>query len=342
MTKKKIIITISIVAVALITAGSLLAISRGGGFAEEQETEVKQSIKTKSETLKYDTDAPDVSGNSSKEKTTEEEVAASESEPVIKNITVDNLKAVSVSVSCIKVTWDAEDKREYQVQVNTEALYPENITVVPKEKGMCYITGLRENSEYNIIVEPVLMNGENESDCNPCLATVVAKTEQADIVQEYEVVDGNTACFAGEKASGLNASPSLEAITDTIVDPITATGIRRNAYGDYCCAMGIWYGAVGDRFLVELENGIQFTVAICDSKGEADDMDGDGMPDGLFHWFGGEGNGKCVIEFIYDDENLPADVGITGNWGEKNWNGLNLSSNIQSLKKIGFGKQINY
>lgn len=35
--------------------------------------------------------------------------------------------------------------------------------------------------------------------------------------------------------------------------------------------MGVWYGYCGDRFLIELENGTQFTTKICDSKGYADD-----------------------------------------------------------------------
>lgn len=47
-------------------------------------------------------------------------------------------------------------------------------------------------------------------------------------------------------------------LSDT-VDTITNTGIRRDEYGDYCCAMGVWYGYCHDRFLIELENGTQFT-----------------------------------------------------------------------------------
>lgn len=100
--------------------------------------------------------------------------------------------------------------------------------------------------------------------------------------------------------------------------------------------MGVWYGYCNDRFLVELENGIQFTTRICDSKGWADDADGDEVPDGRFHWFGGTGNGKCIIEFIYDDSNLPSCVACSGSWGYYNWNGLNLGSNIKSIQKINY------
>ena len=130
--------------------------------------------------------------------------------------------------------------------------------------------------------------------------------------------------------------PSSNAIYGSFVDNITGTGIRRKANGDYCCAMGLFYGVVGDRFLIELDNGIQFTTQICDSKGWADDSDDDEIPDGLFHWFGGEGNGKCIIEFIYDDYNIPPIVAFYGSWGIGNWNGLNLCSNISSIKKINY------
>ena len=47
--------------------------------------------------------------------------------------------------------------------------------------------------------------------------------------------------------------------------------------------MGVWYGYCGDRFLIELENGTQFTTKICDSKGYADDGEG------KYHNFGGSG-----------------------------------------------------
>lgn len=120
------------------------------------------------------------------------------------------------------------------------------------------------------------------------------------------------------------------------MDAITDTGIMRDEYGDYCCAMGVWYGYCGDRFLVENQAGQQFTVKICDSKGYADDGEG------RYHWYGGEGNGKCIIEFIYDDNYLPSCVAFSGSWGFYNWNGLDLSSNIKSIKKINYGEPVEY
>ena len=107
-----------------------------------------------------------------------------------------------------------------------------------------------------------------------------------------------------------------------------------NEIWHYCCAMGVWYGYCHDRFLIELENGTQFTTKICDSKGFADDGEG------KYHNFGG--SGKCIVEFIYDDYNLPSCVAFSGSWGYYNWNGLDLGANIKSIKKINYGDPVEY
>ena len=98
----------------------------------------------------------------------------------------------------------------------------------------------------------------------------------------------------------------------------------------------LWYGYCQDRFLIETDSGQQFTVKICDSKGYADDGEG------RYHWYGGEGNGKCIIEFIYDDDYLPPCVAFSGSWGFYNWNGLDLGANIKSIKKINYGDPVEY
>ena len=41
--------------------------------------------------------------------------------------------------------------------------------------------------------------------------------------------------------------------------------------------------------------------------------------------------GKCIVEFIYDDYNLPSCVAYSGSWGYYNWNGLDLTANIKSI-----------
>lgn len=94
-----------------------------------------------------------------------------------------------------------------------------------------------------------------------------AKTEQVEVIENFPYEDGWTNCFAYENAAGLTRNPSWSAIRGCIPDPITDTGIMRDEYGDYCVAMGTKYGYCNDRFLITLENGIQFTVKICDSKG---------------------------------------------------------------------------
>ena len=285
----------------------------------EAEKKKNNKVNTKKNTKDSDTDT-----NTKNEKYTD--------------IYTKDIKANAESVSSIKVTWSAEKDREYEVEVFTKAPYLENIFFVFKEKGTCYLTGLRENSEYEITVTPILTEKEEKDtskEYNVHSAKITTNTLSAgEVIQEYEHEDGWTNCFAGERASGLTAMPSSGAIYGSKVDQITGTGIRRFENGDYCCAMGEWYGECGDRFLVELENGIQFTTRICDSKGWADDADGDGTPDGRFHWFGGTGNGKCVIEFIWDDGNLPADVAYSGSWGYWNWNGLDLGANIKSIQKL--------
>lgn len=235
----------------------------------------------------------------------------------------------AVSVSCLKVEWEADKNHSYSVLATTEAPYQENIHYVFSRDNICYLTGLRENSDYHITLIPIANEGENII-CVPF--ELDAKTQSVEVIQEFEHEEGWTSCFAGERASGLTLMPSSGAIYDSFTDNVTGTGIRRKSNGDYCCAMGLFYGVVSDRFLIELENGIQFTVQICDSKGWADDADGE--PDGKFHWFGGEGNGKCIIEFIYD--NLPYSVSFYGSWGIANWNGLNLCSNVSSIKKINY------
>lgn len=244
-----------------------------------------------------------------------------------------NPNLTAVSVSCLKLEWELDEKHSYSVSAASEAPYTENIRYVFSENNVCYITGLRENSSYHITLTPVANEGENII-CVPF--ELDGQTQAVDVIEEFEREEGWTSCFTGERASGLTAMPSSGAIYGSFADNITGTGIRRKDNGDYCCAMGLFYGTVGDRFLIELDNGIQFTVQICDSKGWADDTDGDGITDGKFHWFGGEGNGKNIIEFIYDDYSLPYSVAFYGSWGIANWNGLDLCSDIASIKKINY------
>ncbi len=255
-----------------------------------------------------------------------------QTEKAVPTVGVRNLQTSTVSVSCIIVEWDADKNRDYEIYCEGAdgAEYTENIYIEVKSNSLCYLTGLRENSAYNVKITPILKDGEKAKIKS---AQAKCKTEQVEVIWDFPYEDGWTNCFAYESSAGLTANPSWGAIQNCSVDKVTNTGIMRDEYGDYCCAMGTFYGYCGDRFLVELENGTQFTVKICDSKGGADDGEG------RYHNFGS--GGKCVIEFIHDPNSLPGCVSFTGNYGSYNWSGLNFD-NIRSVKKINYGKKIEY
>lgn len=241
---------------------------------------------------------------------------------------VSDLQVSPVSVSCLKVTWTAEQNRDYTVTctiLDSDIVYVDNMCFVFKSNSLCYITGLREGTSYSIDVIPIAKEGETSEMQSTC---AYAKTEQVEVIENFPYEDGWTNCFAYENAAGLTRNPSWSAIRGCIPDPITDTGIMRDEYGDYCVAMGTKYGYCNDRFLITLENGIQFTVKICDSKGD--------VP---YHHFGG--TGKCVIEFIHGNGQLPNCVAFTGNYGCFSWNGLDFD-NIRSIQKINYGNPISY
>ena len=264
------------------------------------------------------------------------EFSGTPAEPEPVELTADNLNVSTISVSCLKVTWDSEPDRDYYVSCTAhddDYTYADNMYFEFKSNELCYITGLREGTEYTVTVEPVLSEEEQDGYTIKS-ASADGKTETVEVIYEFPYEDGWTGCFAGERASGLKAQPASGAIYGSIVDPITDTGIRRDEYGDYCAALGLFYGLDGDRYCIELENGTQFTVKQCDSKGWADDGEG------KYHNFGG--NGKCIVEFIYDDYKLPSCVAFSGSWGYYNWNGLDLRANIKSIKKINYGDPVEY
>lgn len=261
---------------------------------------------------------------------------AAPEQPEITEITADNLVVSTISVSCLKVTWADKPDRDYTISCtphDENYAYSDNIYFHFKDEGLCYITGLREGNEYIVTVKPVPKDDEKD-DFTIKSATAEGRTETVEVIQEYPFEDGWTGAFAGERASGLRAMLASGAIAGSIIDPITDTGIRRDEYGDYCAALGLFYGLDNDRYLVTLQNGTQFTVKQCDSKGWADDGEG------KYHNFGN--GGKCIVEFIYDDYNLPSCVAYSGSWGYYNWNGLDLGANIESIKKINYGEKIEY
>ena len=241
-------------------------------------------------------------------------------------LTVENLKASTISVSSVKVEWNMEEDIDYQISctpIDGDFDYIDNITFDFPSNSKCYITGLREGTTYQIEVVPISKNGE------ATISSIVnVETESVDVIEEFWYEDGWTNCFAFESASGLTLNPSWGAIQGCSVDVVTDTGIMRDQYGDYCVAMGTAYGYCNDRFLIELENGVQFTVKICDSKG-----------DRVYHPFGD--GGKCIVEFIHDPNSLPRCVSLSGNYGDFSWDGL-IFDDIMSIKKINYGEKIEY
>lgn len=253
--------------------------------------------------------------------------------PVLEGeVTVQNIQVSTISVSCLKLTWNADAGRDYYVYVETDAGYAENMAFCFKGNSVCYITGLRENAEYSITITPQMMQCESEQGSLAQMIEsepVIGKTETVEVVWTYPKEDGWTNCFTFENAKGLTANPSYSAIYGAEPDVVTNTGIMRDEYGDYCVAMGTWYGYCWDRFLVTLENGVQFTVKICDSKG-----------DRRYHTYAGVG--KSVIEFIHADGYLPEEAHFTGNYGYFDWSGLNLTANIECIQMINYGDPISY
>lgn len=240
-----------------------------------------------------------------------------------------NLTASTISVSSVKITWRTIKNHQYYVSCTCaeyeSTTYKDNIRIKRKNDGYYYITGLRENSRYIVTVKDATANIE---------AKCIAQTENVKILEEYDYIPGKTNCFTFESADGLTLDPSKSAIAGSISDPVTDTGIMRNKYGDYCAAMGLYYGECGDRFLIELENGTQFTVKICDSKGLADDGDG------KYHIFGEDMSGKSIVEFIHGPD-LPTCVDNSGNYGDYDWDGL-IFDNIKSISRVAYGNSITY
>lgn len=59
------------------------------------------------------------------------------------------LTATTISVSCIRLEWNGDEDAEYTVTAlqNTYDDYIDNIYFEFKSNTLCYVTGLRENSE---------------------------------------------------------------------------------------------------------------------------------------------------------------------------------------------------
>lgn len=138
--------------------------------------------------------------------------AVSTTPPVTESEPADafTLTAATISVSCIKLEWSGDADTEYTVTAiqNVNDDYVDNIYFEFKSNTLCYVTGLRENSEYTFELSDE--NGE-------ILASAVQKTEAVEVIEEFDYIDGWTNCFAYERASGLTRDPSYSAIQGAVL-----------------------------------------------------------------------------------------------------------------------------
>ena len=142
------------------------------------------------------------------------EFSGTPAEPEVQELSVNDLNVSTISVSCLKVSWDSEPDRDYYVSCTAHDdnyAYSDNMYFAFKGNDLCYITGLRENTEYTVTVEPILSEEEKDG-YSVTPSTADGKTETVEVIYDFPYEDGWTNCFAGERASGLTAMPSSGAI----------------------------------------------------------------------------------------------------------------------------------
>lgn len=83
------------------------------------------------------------------------EFSGTPAEPEVQELSVNDLNVSTISVSCLKVSWDSEPDRDYSVSCTAHDdnyAFSDNMYFEFKGNDLCYITGLRENTEYTVTV----------------------------------------------------------------------------------------------------------------------------------------------------------------------------------------------
>lgn len=100
-------------------------------------------------------------------------------------------------------------------------------------------------------------------------------------------------------------------------------GIRKYKNGDYMVAMGSYYGQVGDRFRITLDNGETIRCIMGDAKADCHTD--------AYNQYTPCGSGKNVIEFVVD---TPALSDEARQMGDISYSDDTFEGNVEKIERI--------